>query len=163
MSATIQGVDARSYLAGWLNALVGMYTADVNAIPEEKWTATHGGCTRPASELTADALSLLIWMTDALKGNVRTDSEEDVMEKINHLCATRESSLAALNDVVGNFQGALMGASDEDLNKKIMAPFGMEMPVFMLAQVAVNHLWYHDGQLNYIQCLLGDDKVHWME
>ncbi|MBL8059828.1 MAG: DinB family protein [Chthonomonas sp.] len=162
MSATIQGVDARSYLSGWLNALVGMYTADVNAIPEDKWNQSFGGCTRPASELTGDALSLLIWMTDALRGNVRTDTEEDVFESTKGLCQTRESSLATLNQVAGEFQTALMATSDEDLNKVITAPFGMDMPVFMLAQIAVSHLWYHDGQLNYIQCLLGDDKVHWM-
>ncbi|MEZ5162652.1 MAG: hypothetical protein R2688_02665 [Fimbriimonadaceae bacterium] len=52
----------------------------------------------------------------------------------------------------------MAGASDELLNKPITAPFGMEMPVFAIAQIAVSHVWYHDGQLNYIQSLLGDDK-----
>jgi hypothetical protein len=36
-------------------------------------------------------------------------------------------------------------------------------PLFTLAHIAVSHLWYHDGQLNYIQALLGDEKVHWMD
>ena len=38
----------------------------------------------------------------------------------------------------------------------------MDAPVYMIAQIMVSHIWYHDGQLNYIQSLLGDEKVHWM-
>src|SRR3954466_11965327 len=60
MSTTIQSIDARGYLIGWLKGLTGMYSADINAIPDDKWTATFGGCTRPANELTAEGISLLM-------------------------------------------------------------------------------------------------------
>jgi hypothetical protein len=33
--------------------------------------------------------------------------------------------------------------------------------MMMIAHVVSSHLWYHDGQLNYIQCLPGDGDYHW--
>jgi hypothetical protein len=78
-------------------------------------------------------------------------------------CATRQGALALLKRTSEDFDQALAGCSDEDLAKTVTAPWQMDAPLYMIAQIAVSHLWYHDGQLNYIQCLLGDEKVHWMD
>lgn len=162
MSATLQGVDARTYLSRWLDAVVGMYIADINALPDDKWNHNFGGVARPASDLTADALSLLVWTNEALKGNFLADNEQEGYKKLQAVCATKSDSISALQAAATDFAGAISNASDEDLNKVITTPFCMEMPLFMVAQVAVSHIWYHDGQLNYKQALLGDEKVHWM-
>lgn len=162
MSTTIEGIDARGYLIGWAKALTGMYTADINAIPEEQWAKPQGGCTRPASALTADAISLLRWTTAALKGNVPTGHDEAAMNALIEGCVTRSGAISQLADAVDNFVSAVAGANDETMNTTVTAPWGMPAPLFMIAQVAAAHIWYHDGQLNYIQCLHGDDKVHWM-
>ena len=45
--------------------------------------------------------------------------------------------------------------------KSAMAPWGMESKLYEFAQIAISHIWYHDGQLNYVQCLLGDGDYHW--
>lgn len=162
MSTTLQGVDARTYLSGWLRGLTSMTTADINAIPDDKWTATHGGCTRAANELVADAVSLIIWSTEALKGNVIQTTEADFMKQLAKEFSNKTVCVAKFAEATDAFCAAIAEASDEALNTPIMAPWGMEAPLYMLAQIAVSHVWYHDGQLNYIQCLLGDDKVHWM-
>lgn len=154
----MQGIDARGYLSGWLNGLTGMFTADINAIPDDKWNVNFGGCTRPASELTADALSLLDWVTKVLEGNKDAEYNEGIKDD----CATKSGAIAKLHSLSEGFGKALVAASDEALGETIMPPWQMEAPLFMIAQIAVSHIWYHDGQLNYIQCLLGDDKVHWM-
>ncbi len=162
MSITAQGIDARAYLGGWMNGLTGMYLADINAIPDDKWNATYGGCTKSAADITTDALSLLLWAAEAMKGNILPGYENDLMGLVKADCATKEGAAAKLQSVSADFVSALNGASDDALNAKIMAPWGMESPLFGMAQVAASHLWYHDGQLNYIQCLLGDEKIHWM-
>jgi hypothetical protein len=156
------GIDARAYLLQWLQGLVGMYSADVNAIPEEKWTVGFGGCTRPGNELTADTIALLAWSTQAIKGETPSGDYQEAMTQLKQKCGTREGAVAELKSASEEFASALGSASEETLSKTIQTPWGMESPVFSIAQVAVSHIWYHDGQLNYIQCLLGDDKVHWM-
>ncbi len=161
MSTLTQGIDARGYLSGWLQGLASMYTVDIEAIPEDQWTKSFGGVTRNAGDLTADTVALMEWTTEAIKGNV-LPMDEGFHKQYTEQCSTRAGATALLNQSVEKFQAALNSASDETLNSKIMAPWGMETPVFILANVAVSHVWYHDGQLNYIQCLLGDEKVHWM-
>lgn len=157
-----QTIDAKAYLSGWLNGLQGMYLADINAIPEDKWHATYGGCTRSASDITADAISLFGWTSQAMKGNVLQAGEGEMMETLKAECASKEGAAACMKSHVSDFVAALAGCSEEALNSPVKAPWGLEAPLFALAQIAVSHLWYHDGQLNYIQCLLGDEKIHWM-
>ena len=162
MSTTMEGIDARGYLIGWLKGVTGMYVADIKAIPDDKWTATFGGCTRPANELTADAVSLLIWMAGVLTDSVPEGDHMEAMKQLTASLANRESAIAKISEASDNLASALAGASDEKLNQVITPPWQMPAPAYVLAQIAVSHIWYHDGQLNYIHCLLGDDKMHWM-
>lgn len=158
--STATGVDAKGYLAGWLNAVTGMTVADINAIPDDKWSETHGGCSRPCGMMLADTVTMLKWTTGALKGE-----ESDAythMEALGETYADKATAVAGLTDASAALGAALGEASDEVLNSSVPAPWGMPTPIFMLAQIAANHIWYHDGQLNYVQTLLGDDKVHWM-
>ncbi len=162
MSLTLQGIDAKGYLSGWLQGLQGMTTADIKAIPADKWTVTFGGTTRPSHELCADMLSLLEWTTEALKGNVIGEGYEGAMKALTEVCADQDRAVAKFAECVGNFNAALAAASDDALNAVVTPPWNMPAPLFMMAQIAVSHVWYHDGQFNYVQNLLGDDKVHWM-
>src|ERR1700722_19764875 len=160
MNTTIEGVDARGYLIGWTKALAGMYAADIRATPEDQWAKPQGGCTRPCNALTADAISLLKWTTAALGGNIPTGRDEAALNALIEACANREGAVSQLADAVDKFASAVAGASDETMNMTVDAPWGMPTPMFMIAQAAAAHIWYHDGQINYIQCLHGDGKVH---
>lgn len=163
MSTTVEGIDARGMLIGWLHGVTGMYIADIKAIPDDKWTATHGGCTRPANELTADALTLLTWCTATLTGDTATaDGCYGTMKELAAEVSTKEAAIAKFGSTTQAFAAAVAAASDETLNKTITPPWQMAAPLYMICNVAVSHIWYHDGQLNYIQCLLGDGDVHWM-
>lgn len=161
MNSTTQGIDARGYLIGWLKGVTAMTTADIQAVPEEKWTATFGGCTRPANELTADAISLLLWAARALKGDASAEGYGDSMNNLAAEITTKDAAIAKLNSTVDELAAALSTASEETLAKTVTAPWGMDTPLYMAMQIAVSHIWYHDGQLNYIHCLLGDKNIYW--
>lgn len=161
MSMTTPGIDAREYLTGWLKGLVGMTIADIKAIPDDKWTATFGGCTRPANEIMADATNLLLWTTAALKGE-QSEGGEDYNRDLASQIATKDAAIATFGKAAEEFEAALNAATIERLTTVVTPPWQMPAPLFGLAQIAVSHIWYHDGQLNYIQCLLGDEKIHWM-
>ncbi|HWD39155.1 MAG TPA: hypothetical protein VG944_09930 [Fimbriimonas sp.] len=160
MSATVEGVDARGYLAGWLEALTGMMVSDIQAIPDDKWTTGFGGCSKGGNALVGDTVTNLRWTTATLK-NEDSDVYNNMAGVIEET-STKAGAIAALTEASAEFTAALKAASDEHLNSVKMAPWQMPMPVFILANVSVSHVWYHDGQLNYIQTLLGDDQVHWM-
>ena len=131
------------------------------AIPDASWGASQGGVSGSAASATADTVGMLNWTTSAIKGHVAAGSY--VSDELKTECATKGGAAAAMASAVASFSAALAEASDETLNSSVMAPWQMETPLFMLAQIAVSHVWYHDGQLNYIQAILGDPAVHWMD
>ena len=163
MSTETQGIDAKGYLSGWLMALADMTKKDIRAIPDDQWNATHGGCSKSASSAIADTIGMLDWTTEALKGNVAEVEGSYISEQLKSDCSTKDGASAKLDATAQAFAAALGSATDESLNAIVTPPWKMDAPLFMLAQIAVSHVWYHDGQLNYIQSLLGDGEVHWME
>ena len=160
MSINPGGVDARAYLAGWLAAVTQMTIADINAIPEDKWVASMGGCARAANGLLADIICNLQWTTGAVSGQ-QSDAYNH-MDAIAAECADKSVAVAKLSEASAALGAAIKAASDEILNSSVMAPWQMETPVMILAHIAVAHVWYHDGQFNFIHSLLGDEKVYWM-
>lgn len=162
MSTTATTIDARAYLGAWLNALTGMTSADIKAMPTEKWGTSFGGCTRSAQDVVAETANLLNWTAEAMRGNVVATMEDAYPAATKEACATQQGAVATLAAASKNFAEALASASDETLQAEVTPPWQMPAPLFMIAQIAVSHVWYHDGQLNFMQCLLGDEKVHWM-
>ena len=160
MSITVQGVDARGYLGAWAEVVAGMTIADINAIPEDKWNSSMGGCARTNPALVADIVTNLRWTTETMEG--KTSDAYNFMDDLAVKYVDKELAMAELAAAAKGFADTLKGASDEILNSTVMAPWQMPTPVMMLAQISASHIWYHDGQLNYVQCLLGDEKVHWL-
>ncbi len=161
MSATIERIDAREQLNGWLQGVTKMYLDDIQAIPDDKWAANFGGCTRPASVLTADAIGFLFWTTMAIQAGGTPTTPEGAEQQLEAACTTKDGATAMMQKGSTGLSEAIMGASEESLMKMATTPFHMEAPLYTLAQMAVSHIWYHDGQLNYIQCLMGDGDYHW--
>ncbi len=156
----MEGMDVRSCLAAWLEVVTGMTVADIAAIPDDKWNEPFGGCTRPGAALLADTVTNLNWTTAALKGQ-----ESDAYSHMASLASdfgNKCAGIDAFKAASAEMATALRECSDETLSSSILALWQMPTPVWMLAHIAVSHIWYHDGQFNYIQSLLGDDKVHWM-
>ncbi|MBS1714287.1 MAG: hypothetical protein JST30_08105 [Armatimonadetes bacterium] len=160
MSNVAERIDARENLVQWLAGLKGMYIADLNAMPEATITESSGGVARPVNVLTGDAIGMCKWMSGVLRGETPTMSEGD-SEAFRSL-TTKDQVVAAFTEAVDELSAALSAADEATLTKTVMAPWQMESTVFMLATIAVNHIWYHDGQLNLIQALNGDGDVHWM-
>src|SRR5579862_970936 len=119
MNTTAEGIDARGYLIGWMKAVTGMYSADINHIPAGEWTKSQGGCSRPCNELTADALSLVIWTTESIKGNTPIGHDEGTMKTLAAECADPKAATAKLAECMDNLVSAVAGASDETLNKAV--------------------------------------------
>jgi uncharacterized damage-inducible protein DinB len=66
-------------------------------------------------------------------------------------------------DSAKEFCSAIDSLDESGLEKEIMAPWGQPMSLSALIFLPASHMTYHDGQVNYIQLLLGDTKFHWRE
>jgi hypothetical protein len=154
-------IDARKELVNWLHGVAGMTAADIRNIPADKWSATFGGATRPVDELVADSLAFAAWVAKAINGEV-LPYDGNTIETMRAEMPTPEAGVAKVKEVAALLAEAISSHSDEELMATIDLPWGQQS-LYSTAQTAVSHLWYHDGQLNYVQALLGDGEVHWME
>ena len=58
---------------------------------------------------------------------------------------------------------AIDSLSDEALEGALTMPWGGIFAASQAILLPAGHMNYHDGQINYIQLLLGDTKFHWIE
>ncbi|MBL8049423.1 MAG: hypothetical protein JNJ45_12155 [Chthonomonas sp.] len=155
--------DMAAGLSQWLDTLCGFYIKDLQATPDELIYASPGGKARSPHHFTVEAMCTCQWTTEILGGkNESSLMGEEAWGRLCDATTTKAELIANLESTCAAFKEALLAAPAERFGVMIMAPFGMEMPVAALANIFVNHLWYHDGQLCQIQAMNGDTDVHWM-
>jgi len=58
---------------------------------------------------------------------------------------------------------AIDSMNDEALEGEVQMPWGAMFSAAEAILLPASHMSYHDGQVNYIQLLLGDTRFHWLE
>jgi len=146
----------------WLAGLTSFYVKDLRALPEDKLTTTFGGCTKTPLAITAEVIGLCRYATACLQGNPPTGDEAGMGPDVSGL-DSMDKLVGAVEQASADLSAAIQGAPAEIWSREIIPPWQMPTTVFGIANIAINHIWYHDGQINTYQCLLGDDKMHWMD
>ena len=160
MSNVAEALDFRSGLVGWLDMLASFFCKDIRALPDEALTKSPGGVAKAPATIAAEVVSMCDWCAGALRGDVEATTEDEMGLP---QYTTKEQICDAVASSASNLGAAIRGASDETLATVVTPPWQMPAPMAVHAQVAVNHIWYHDGQLNYLQALSGDGSVHWRD
>ena len=86
-------------------------------------------------------------------------TEEERAEAID-ACDTLERAEALLNRGVTALCDALVGYPEVRLSEQMTMPWGERVAAPLGLLLGSSHMQYHEGQLNYIQTLLGDDEQH---
>jgi hypothetical protein len=73
---------------------------------------------------------------------------------------TKQAVIDAFKASSERFLATIESMTEEGMEATITTESG-ETTVFERCRFAAVHLWYHSGQLNFIQTLLGDDGWHW--
>jgi hypothetical protein len=160
---TITGLDVRAGLTTWLQTVNAFYCKDIMALPADKLDASPGGVARTPRQVTAEVIWLTKWGTAMLTGQEAPAMGEEAQTAIAAHLTTTQSFCDNITSATNEFVAAINSASDETLMKMVTPPWQMDAPAHAVASIIVNHIWYHDGQLNYIQSLYGDEKNHWRD
>lgn len=153
--STVTSISANQSLAQWARNLAEMYAKDLAALTPDQYTTSIGGKCRTAQSVTEEVVGFLGKITAQINGAEPTQGEAASI-------ATPEAGQEAIKAAADEIATALENASDEKLSSEVTAPWGQPMQLFVFAQIAVNHIWYHDGQINMIQSFNGDEEIHWM-
>ena len=154
-------LDLRAQLRGGAERAKGLLVKDLNALEEDKAVETPGGVARNAVHIVAECAAVNGRVANFLKtGEFKSPSDEE-RKAFFDAHTTKASVLSVLEQQTQALLTAIDGLDENTLGELVPeTPLG-PMSRFGVAQIPAMHMMYHDGQLNYIQSLHGDDKMHW--
>jgi len=137
---------------------------DLKAIPDDKLNVRHGDCARAPLHIAAECAVANKRIAAYLRGEELTRPSPEEREALLSALDTREKVLALLDEGTQELLKTLDELDENtlgDMDEKFFE--GRPMSRYSIAQLPAVHMMYHDGQLNYIHTLYGDDKVHWRD
>lgn len=139
---------------------IGLTTLDINATDDSVFGAAQGDA-RSISSLVGEMAGFNNCVAATLTGDTSVDMGAAMQEAAAN-CTDKASAIATLQASADAVQAAIEGIEDNDWLTDITAPWGMPTTKANLALWAAAHTCYHDGQINYVQVLNGDNEMHWM-
>lgn len=139
-----------------------MLVKDLKAMKAEQLAGKPGGVGRSALHIAAEC-----GMVNRYFANFLTEKQPAARptpeEREAHLSTfdTLEKALAYLDQETQNLVSVIESLDENTLGEVHNQPLGRPMTLFALAEFAALHMMYHDGQLNYIHTLYGDNEIHW--
>lgn len=155
----MQPSDLKDYMRKSLESTRDTYLKDLEAMSPELLTASPGGSARSAMDMTYEVAFFNRRMAKRMRGE---PVEPFKFEGWMKAPADFTDPQGALRDSMDELIAAWDATPDAELGRVIEIPSGTTSP-FDLAYFAIRHVNYHDAQLNYIQSLQGDDKMHWTD
>jgi hypothetical protein len=154
-------MDVQKVALNPLKSACNLFLKDLQHLPSEAFFKDFGGKGRSVADivqevnLVNDHVGMVmrgeepfVWPEGWIKAPESMKTKEDVIE------AFKQSSEKILTTAAG--------FTTEQLEETILNE-GEETTRFERCRFMTLHLWYHLGQINYVQCLGGDDAFHWME
>lgn len=147
--------------AARLEGIAASYVKDLECMDEAQIMESAGGSARKPVDFTFEAGLINLRIAARIRGQeppAEPEGEEwwTAPDELRSKAAITEyikSSCKAVAD-------AITGMSDEEVTQEVKVGENMR-PIYALATFAAMHTMYHDAQLNFIQSLNGDLKLHW--
>lgn len=137
------------------------YLRDLGHLSADKLGVSPGGAARSALLFTAEVASFNMLIAQLIRGESPALPSAEERAAYEATVTDHASAQGAVTASVDALVAAIEGADDTQLASEITAPWGSKIVLYRLAIIAVQHMAYHDGQINYIQTLFGDTEEHW--
>jgi hypothetical protein len=154
-------LDPKKHLAAFTERVHGLLIKDLTAIPEDRHDECPGGCAHPALRVVAECAAVNGLVASYLSTGRAERLPPDQREAHLNSFDTAEKALAYLEQETRKLISAFECLDESTLGDRDDTFFGRPMTRFAIAELPAVHMMYHDGQLNYLQTLHGDDKIHW--
>jgi hypothetical protein len=150
-------LDLTAFLRTNIEEVHQCYLDDLGALNDDDLAASPGGSARSPLDFTYEVALVNQRVAARLRGEdvgpwPFSDSE---WAKAPAEFRSRDSLVEYLSGSVDTVLSAL-----GDANREVVLPSGSKS-AFEVAMMVVLHMEYHMAQLNYLQSMKGDAKVHW--
>ena len=152
--------DAKAHLRAMTERGAKYIANNLNALAEDKRNECPGGCARSPLFIVAECGAVNGMVAKMLTGEAFERPSGDQREAYLKSFDTTEKALTFLSQGTESLLAAIDGLDESTLGDIVQTPIG-ERTRFGLAEIPMWHMSYHDGQLNYLQTMHGDEEMHW--
>lgn len=135
------------------------YLKDLNALTHEQLAACANDKARSAYDFTYEVVYVNRRLATRLRGETPPPAEDNGWMRAPEAFRNKVSAKQEFEESMDAILEA-WDAYPHDLDAPIKLANG-ETNALNLGYMAAHHATYHDAQLNYLQSLNGDDKMHW--
>lgn len=142
-----------------LQSSTGMFAKDLEALPAEAFAMHFGGKSRTVADIVHEVNLVNEHIRQAMVGGPGFEWPEGWIKAPADL-QEKDAVIASYKETIDRLMATVEGFTEEQWAEKMTTERG-ETDRFERCRFISMHLWYHSGQLNFIQTLLGDDDWHW--
>lgn len=150
----------KSFLRDRIAKGCNRYIDDLEAMPEEMLARSPGGSARTPYDFTYEIVYVNRRLTKRLKGEDPGPANMETWLTAPIEFQSKDEAKKQMRESTDGLLAAFDTVGENELERVIPLPQGETSPLD-LAALTLTHISYHDAQLNYLQAMSGDDKVHW--
>ncbi len=150
--------DVKAFFAEQLETVKGDFLADLTALEGSQVNTAPGGVARTPLDLAYEVSFVNRRMGKRIRGEAVEPFPEGFMRAPEgyDLEAAKLDFSSTMDELIATWDNL----PADELFRPIQLPTEVTHPID-LVWLACYHTGYHDGQLNYLQSMYGDEKVHW--
>lgn len=139
-----------------LRRVSNLVIKDLEALPDDAMTKLFGQKARSVADIIYEVTMVNDDVVRNCNGEAPMEWPEGWLRAPAEL-NTKASVIAAYKE---SSDAAIRTFEDSDLDAKVTTEFG-ETDKAERCRFLALHNWYHLGQINFVQTLLGDEEWHW--
>ncbi|MEQ1821172.1 MAG: DinB family protein [Fimbriimonadaceae bacterium] len=143
-----------------LKRACGIFLQDLQALPEEAFDKSFGRKTRTVADIVYEVNLVNDHIAMNIRGEEALPFPDEGWIKAPEDFRTKEAVIAGFQKSSQTIIATAEGFSEVQLEETVKTERGESTRTDRIRFMAL-HLWYHSGQLNFIQTLMGDDGWHW--
>lgn len=147
-------MDVKATALGGLKSAFRVFLQDLEALPEDAFNKSLGGKARTIADIVYEVNLLNDHIRLTVRGEPLFDWPEGWILAPEQ-ARTKEAALRSFQSSSERILATIEDMTDEDLEAPLQTDNG-ETTRLERCRFMTLHVWYHSGQLNYIQTLLGD-------
>ncbi|MBS1708007.1 MAG: DinB family protein [Armatimonadetes bacterium] len=153
-------IDLKATTVAPLQSACKIFLQDLEALPEEAFDKSFGPKVRTVADIVYEVNLVNDHIGQGLRGEEQFEWPDEGWIKAPENLRTKEAVVASFKASSEKIIATAEGFSAEDMERTVKTEWGDKTFMERFRFISL-HLWYHSGQLNFIQTLLGDDEWHW--
>ena len=140
-----------------------LFLLDLSHVSEAQYAKVQGVAGRSPQDFVGEVVGFNQLVIESLRTGRFPRPDAEARAALVARLSTIPVAADAFRESVDVLVEEFGKASDEELTKRVVAPWGERLSLLELVHDTAVHINYHGAQLTYVQALHGDGVNHWRD